>query len=91
MRNETKHIFFVRALCIFFGIFFVCDTSLVGAYYLQPPDARAIFDIIIYSAMARELGAHNVLGAAQTEKTQRFYSTLLNSRNYSVSLVYIKL
>ena len=49
-----------------FGIFSACASSLVGAYYLQPPspDARAIF---LHNALLCKETC-SVGGGAQTEK-----------------------
>ena len=41
--DGNAQIFFVLRVARRFRIFSVCDPSLVGAYYLHPPDARAIF------------------------------------------------
>ena len=53
-------------------LFRLCPPSLVGAYYLQPPDARAIFlhnDLLCNDTCSVTGGSITYWGA-QTEKIQ---------------------
>ena len=57
-------------------IFSVCAPSLVGAYYLHPPDARAIFlhnDFTMKWHVLCNLGEHNVLGGHKRKRSPNFY------------------
>ena len=53
-------------------LFRLCPPSLVGAYYLQPPDARAIFlhnDLLCNDTCSvTGGGGHNVLGGGTNGK-----------------------
>ena len=61
------------------GSFPFVPPSLVGAYYLQPPDARAIFlhnDLLCNDTCSVTGGSITYWGGAQTEKIPKLITSL---------------
>ena len=66
----------------FLDLFRLCPPSLVSAYYLQPPDARAIFlhnDLLCNDTCSVTGGSITYWGGAQTEKIQFFSQVIFIS------------
>ena len=72
--NHDNYQFYFNKLFTLKGIkdlFRLCPPSLVGAYYLQPPDARAIFlhnDLLCNDTCSVTGGSITYWGGTKTEK-----------------------
>ena len=68
-----------------FGSFPFVPPSLVGAYYLQPPDARAIFfHVLLCNGTCSVTGEHNVLVGGTNGKDSNVLQLLVpNTRAHA--------
>ena len=81
MEKRFKNTLFKQRVTSFFGSFQFVPPSLVGAYYLQPPDARDIFlhgdSLYIHTCSVIGEGVHNVLGGGggvEHKKKRAYFS-----------------